>query len=85
MKFFRTERFKKQYKKLPLPIKQAVKKQLALLADNPDHPSLNIKKMQDPRNIWEGRITKSYRFTFQIEDDTYLLRNFGPHDILNKP
>ena len=85
MKFYLTERFKKQYKKLPQPIKKTTQKQLGLLLSNPDHPSLNIKKMQDPRNIWEGRITKSYRFTFQIEDDAYLLRNIGTHDILNKP
>ena len=85
MKFYRTERFKKQYKKLPQPIKKATQKQLGLLLSNPDHPSLNIKKMKDPRNIWEGRITKSYRFTFQIEDDCYILRNIGTHDILNKP
>ena len=85
MKFFRTERFKKQYQKLPQPIKKTAQKQLGFLLSNPDHPSLHIKKMQDPRNIWEGRITKSYRFTFQIEDDSYILRNIGPHDILSKP
>jgi mRNA interferase RelE/StbE len=65
MKFYRTERFKKQYKKLPQYIKKATKKQLGFLLSNPDHPSLNIKKMKDPRDIWEGRITQSYRFTFQ--------------------
>jgi len=70
---------------LPQPIKKATQKQLGLLLSNPDHPSLNIKKMRDPRNIWEGRITKFYRFTFQIEDDCYILRNIGIHDILNKP
>jgi len=41
--------------------------------------------MNDPREIWEGRITKSYRFTYQIEGDTYVLRRVGTHDILKNP
>jgi len=85
MKIYRTERFKKQYKKLPQYIKKATKKQLGFLLSDSGHPSLNIKKMKDPRNIWEGRITQSYRFTFQTKEDTYILRNIGTHDILEKP
>ena len=85
MKFYRTERFKKSYKKLPLQIKKLAKKQFRLLLSNPRHPSLNIKKMQDLRNIWEGRITESYRFTFQIEKDCYVFRNIGTHKILKRP
>ena len=42
MKFCRTEKFKKKYKKLPDHIKKAAKKQLLL--SHPQHPSLNIKK-----------------------------------------
>lgn len=85
MQFYRTDSFKKNYRKLPQPIKKAAQKQLGLLLDNPDHPSLNIKKIQGTRNIWEGRITRSYRFTFHIVEDTYVLRKIGTHDILNKP
>jgi mRNA-degrading endonuclease RelE of RelBE toxin-antitoxin system len=44
MKLSPTENFKRQYKKLPPPIKDAAKKQLAFLLANPQHPSLNIKK-----------------------------------------
>lgn len=85
MKFHFTEDFKKKYKKLPQPIKNNTKKQLKLLLSNSKHPSLNIKKMKDPRNIWEGRINRSYRFTFQIQNNIYILRNIGTHDILKKP
>jgi mRNA-degrading endonuclease RelE of RelBE toxin-antitoxin system len=80
-----TARFKKQFSKLPPPMKDLAKKQLGFLLSDPQHPSLNLKKMQDPRDIWEGRITKSYRFTFQIQGGTYVLRNVGTHDILRKP
>jgi mRNA-degrading endonuclease RelE of RelBE toxin-antitoxin system len=85
MEFSYTAKFKKQYKKLPQPIKKSVKKQLGLLFSNPDPLSLKIKKMQDPREIWEGRISHSYRFTFQKTEDGYVLRAIGTHDILNNP
>ncbi len=35
--------------------------------------------------IWEAKVTKGYRFTFQIEEQTYLIRRVGPHDILRSP
>ena len=80
-----TKNFIRDYRKLPQQIKKATDKQLELLLSNPQHPSLNIEKMQDPRNIWEGRVTKTYRFTFQLEEDTYILRKVGTHDMLKKP
>lgn len=85
MEVFFTEHFKKKYKKLPQQIKKVTQKQLGLLIPNPHHPSLNVKKMQDPRNIWEARITEGHRMTFQIEGEVYILRNIGTHDILHKP
>ena len=80
-----TKNFIREYRKLPQQVQKATDKQLGLLLSNPQHPSLNIKKMQDPRDIWEGRVTESYRFTFQIEGDTYILRKVGTHDILKNP
>jgi mRNA-degrading endonuclease RelE of RelBE toxin-antitoxin system len=85
MKLYLTEKFKKQYQNLSPPIQALAKKQLAFLMSNPQHPSLNIKKMNDPRNIWEGRVTYNYRFTFQIEGEHYILRTIGTHDTLKKP
>ena len=85
MKLLFTKNFIRDYRKLPERIKRTADKQLELLLSDSRHPSLNIKKMQDPRDIWEGRITKSYRFTFQVKEDVYVLRKIGTHDILNKP
>jgi len=85
MKLLFTKTFVRDYRKLPLEIQRTVDKQLGLLLSNPQHPSLNLKKMSDPRKIWEGRITASYRFTFQIETDTYVMRRVGTHDTLKKP
>ena len=85
MKLLFTKTFIRDYRKLPQRIQKTADKQLELLLSNRNHPSLNIKKMQDPRDIWEGRVTESYRFTFQIQGDTYIMRKIGTHDILKKP
>ena len=85
MRLLFTKNFVRDYRKLPQEIQQAVDKQLELLLENARHPSLHIKKMKDPRDIWEGRVTEGYRFTFQIESDIYIMRKVGTHDILKKP
>lgn len=81
----RLNSFKDDFRKLPGEIQRRAEKQLRFLAQNPNHPSLRTKKMVDSRNIWEGRITKNYRFTFQIESNTFILRRIGTHDVLKKP
>lgn len=81
----RLESFVKDYNNLPSDIQKRVDKQLRFLVKNPKHPSLNTKKMKDPSDIWEARVTESYRLTFQIEKDTYILRRVGTHDILRSP
>jgi len=85
MKLARTARFARDFRSLPLQIQHRAAKQLQLLIDNPRHPSLRIKKMEGTHDIWEGRITKGYRFTFQVHQDSYLLRRIGTHDILTAP
>lgn len=85
MKLSFTNRFVKAYKKLPRQIREATDKPLGLLLSAPNHPSLNMRKMQGVPDIWEARATKSYRFTFQLNEDVYTLRNIGAHDILEKP
>ncbi len=85
MKTLHTKAFQRDFQDLPREIQSQAEKQLALFVENPRHPSLRIKKMEGFRNIWEGRITRSYRFTFQLEDDTVILRRIGTHDTLKHP
>lgn len=80
MQFERTERFKEAYRALSPPDRERVKKALGLLKSNWRHPSLRVKKMQGTRTIWEARVSRSLRLTFNLEDDVILLRNVGPHD-----
>lgn len=85
MKVQTTGPYDKDYQLLPEVIKIQAEKQLENLLENPRHPSLRIKKVKGHPLIWEGRITKSYRFTFQIFGEVYLLRRVGTHDILKTP
>lgn len=84
MPFRRTERFKKAFRALPVAIQQKAIKALRLLAENPRHPSLQVKKIQGTENIWEGRVDQKYRFTFQFENENdqvvIVLRNIDNHD-----
>jgi len=76
-----TKPFVEDYHSLSHNIQLLVDKSLRLLAENPRHPSLRIKKVQGVSGkTYEGRVSRDYRFTFQIEKDTYLLRRVGPHN-----
>lgn len=81
----RTRRFKKEFESLPASIQERARKQLTLLLTNPRHPSLQIKKMKGYENLWEGRVTQHYRFTFRVEGKTFLLLRIGAHDLLRQP
>lgn len=85
MKTFFSESFQKDFDSLPQNIQRLAEKKLKIFGDNPRHGSLRVKKMEGYKNIWEGRVTKNYRFTFKLEKDTAILRRIGTHDILRKP
>ena len=57
MKLRPTERFAKDYVRLPQRLQDRVDKALGLLLENPGHPSLQIKKIKGHENRWEGRVT----------------------------
>ena len=90
MQFIRTDRFKRDFRDLPERIKRRAEQALRFLSANLRHPSLRAKKMEgqrDPqgRDIWEARVSRSHRFTFAIDGDTYILYRIGPHDIEPHP
>ena len=85
MKFQTTRPFDRDYSGLTEEIKERVDKQLALLLSNPQHPSLQLKRIRGTADIWELRATRGYRMTLQVAGDTYILRRVGPHDVLGQP
>ena len=77
--------FSRDYSNLPPEIQKRADKQLKLLLENPRHPSLRVKKMEGAGDIWEARITKNYRFTFQRVGQSCVLRRIGTHNVLRTP
>ncbi len=80
----RSERFKRDWADLPEPIRKRAEKRLRVFLNNPRHPSLRVGKLSGTE-IFYGRITQDYRFTFTKEGDRYLLRRIGPHKVINTP
>lgn len=80
MRFQRTERFRRMYKKLDFNQQNNIKKALKLMTDNINHPSLRVKRVQGTNGIWEASATMDLRITFEWENDLIILRNCGEHD-----
>ena len=86
MKFIRTSRFKRAYRKLSPQYRELVKKALTPLQSDRNYPGLRVKRVQGTSRIWETRAGRDIRITFEIEADSNLLRNVGHHDpALNNP
>ena len=87
MNVARTERFKRAYKGLSPRERERVKRAIALLMEHGfRYPSLHVKRIKGTAHIWEVRVSLACRMTFQIEEDTIVLRNVGEHDAtLDRP
>ena len=77
----RTDAFLKDYRTLPVAIRERVDKQLRLLFENFRHPSLRLKKLKGT-DRFEIRITKGYRLTLRLDQGVMEFRRVGTHDIL---
>jgi mRNA-degrading endonuclease RelE of RelBE toxin-antitoxin system len=79
MKVRFTERADRDYADLPPPIRKAFAKQLRFLLENLRHPSLRAKKYNEGLDVWQGRVTRGWRFYFKIDGDEYVLLSIIPH------
>ena len=63
----------------PADVRRAFGKQLRFLELNLRHPSLRAKKYNEPRDIWQARVTRNWRFYFRIEGDVYRIDDLIAH------
>lgn len=75
-----TERFKRQYLKLPLAIRLKVDKSLKQLDINYHHPGLHSHTIEGAPGIYEVYIDRRYRMTYERRSDTFIMRNVDNHD-----
>ncbi|MCJ7487047.1 MAG: hypothetical protein MUQ25_12905 [Candidatus Aminicenantes bacterium] len=87
LKLTLTERFRKSALELEPETREKLKKQVGLLAADPRHPSLRVKKIRGTDSIFEARVDRDFRFTFEYGGrHEIILRVVGPHDsTLKKP
>jgi len=84
MKIRRTNRFKKDYQRLPSHIQGRVDEKLRFLLRDLRHPSLRVHKLRGAEGLWEFSVTMEYRVIFEIEDEYYVLLGVGPHRIVDR-
>ena len=63
----------------PPTARRAFAKQLRVLVNNIQHPSLHAKKYDEARDLWQARVSRGWRFYFTIADDTYRIEKVIPH------
>ncbi|HEY3456836.1 MAG TPA: hypothetical protein VGK64_19815 [Bryobacteraceae bacterium] len=75
--------FWNDYRRLPADIRGRADKQFALLKANPQHPSLQFKKLGDRsgQEIWSARVTLKYRALAVKLPNEYVWFWIGEHNI----
>jgi mRNA-degrading endonuclease RelE of RelBE toxin-antitoxin system len=80
MKIARSESFKTAWMHLSEAQRVSARKAIRHLVNDMRYPALRVKKMKGTDFIWEARVKRSIRITFQIDRDIIILRNIGQHD-----
>lgn len=73
MRFLLSRKARRNYENLARELQKTADKQFSLLLRDIRHPSLYAKKYDERRGIWQARLTKEWRFYFQIRGDVYYI------------
>ncbi len=68
------------YEPLDKGLKRRIRKAYQLWVQNPFHPSLHFKCINDEEGIWSVRVTLAYRALGVWQDDTVTWFWIGHHD-----
>ncbi len=85
LRFVRTSRFRRAYRKLDKRDRERVKRALTQFVEDRTLPGLHVKRIQGTDSIWEMRAGRDIRITFEFRRDedgssSIALRNVGHHD-----
>lgn len=70
-----TERFIKQYVRLPGVMQRKVEKALRILDADFKHPGLRSHPVEGVADIFEAYVDAKYRMTFERHGNVFLMRN----------
>ncbi len=79
MKSRATPRFWAAYRELPRDIQKAAQNAYRLFRNDPNHPSLQFKKVHDEEPIYSVRVTGAYRVVGLLEKDQVTWFWIGSH------
>ena len=81
------DQFKELVDSKHAPLAGAIAKCVALLGDNPRHPSLQTHPVRGTKNpkVFEAYVDMKNRVTFHWDGDSIVLRNNCHHDIIKRP
>ena len=74
-----TPRFWAAYRELPAEVSDAARKAYRLFRENPQHPSLQFKKVHDRESVYSVRVTIAYRAVGLFENDNITWFWIGSH------
>ncbi len=74
-----TNKFKKQFGKLPQTLQTRFNTKLSILLSDPKHPGFHSRKMGGV-NQFEARLTEHYRFTYAVIENEIWFLTVGSHD-----
>jgi mRNA-degrading endonuclease RelE of RelBE toxin-antitoxin system len=74
-----SKHFLRSYSKAPKAVQKAFDKQSDFLVQDLHHPSLHAKKYDETRDLWQARVTYTWRFYFKIVGDIYLMDEIKHH------
>jgi len=83
MKIYYSSKFKREYKKLPLRVKEKSERNEVFFRKNPFDPKLGTHKLKGRlRNFWAFWIDGRYRIIFEFGDnDMVWFHSAGDHSI----
>ena len=80
MKSQATSKFWKLYGRLPHSVQQRARKAYQMWKENPRHPSLHFKRVDDEEPIYSARVSDDHRVLGVLEGDTMIWYWIGSHD-----
>lgn len=80
MEFLYSNRFKKEYKKFSIELRETINSKLKILSENVNHPSLRTKKIQGHKNDFESSINMDIRIVWQYVAEKIYIIAIGKHD-----
>jgi plasmid maintenance system killer protein len=75
-----TERFRKAFAHLPLPIQRQARAAYQRFKENPQHPSLRFKPVHNSQPIYSVRVNRQYRALSIKDGDTLIWFWIGDHE-----